>query len=116
MSEDLISDVAKLLKVLSDRTQLRIFRLLKECGEMDAATLCRRLRLSIATVNRHLAVMSTADVIESDRGNGEELYWVNWKRYQNRLQELLSTLFTSRPNATDNQPDDWQADRRAGFV
>ncbi len=63
VSDDLIDNLGKLFKLLSDETRLRILCYLTQCDELHVRALCELLHESQPAVSHHLALLRMAGLI-----------------------------------------------------
>ena len=67
-------EVEKILKALANRRRLAILKLLKESKGMDVGTIAEKINLSFKSTSRHLAVMTSADILEKEQ-KGLNMYY-----------------------------------------
>jgi ArsR family transcriptional regulator len=85
-----LGDLARLLKVLSDPTRLRIFNTLME-GVQCNCELGEALGLPMNLISHHLRVLREAGLVRSER-DGLDARWVYYSVDENALQELRTWL------------------------
>ena len=69
-----MSQLVPVFKALSDRNRLRAFAALLSRGELCACQITELLRVSGATVSRHMGVLVSAGLVES-RKDGRWVYY-----------------------------------------
>lgn len=84
-----IAEVARVFKLLSDETRLRILFLLQQSPEMNVLELCKQLDQRQPSVSHHLALLRVAELIAMRREGKHNFYRVRHER----LQEIVATVF-----------------------
>lgn len=74
MADSKIERVAKILKVLSHPTRIKIIYLLSQQGEISRAQLDNRMAVGRGSIANHLFSMSSKGIIHSKR-RGREVYY-----------------------------------------
>lgn len=95
---DIGNHVDTMFRAFSDRTRLRILRLLVD-GEICVGDLVEILRLPQPTVSRHLAYLRKADLVEV-RKDGQWVYYslaTAQSSFQSKLYECLEDCFGEVP-------------------
>jgi ArsR family transcriptional regulator len=88
-----VEDLAKVFKLLSDETRLRILLYLTRNDELHVRALCEILAQSQPAVSHHLALLRVAKLIECRREGKHNYYRLRPQRFQ----ELLEVLFAAVP-------------------
>lgn len=91
VSEQAVRDLARVFKLLSDETRLRILLYLAQNSELHVTDLCTRLGQSQPAVSHHLALLRVSGLIESRREGKHNFYSVRTDHFG----ELLISLFSS---------------------
>lgn len=94
VSDAAVKDLAKVFKLLSDETRLRILLYLFQTEELHVRALCDLLEQSQPAVSHHLALLRVAELIEPRR-EGKHNYY---RLLPQRFQELLDMLFAAVPH------------------
>ena len=92
LSDQTVSDLCQVFKLLADETRLRILIYLAREGELNVTELCERLEQSQPAVSHHLALMRVAGIIEPRREGKHNFYSVRPEHFQ----ELMRNLFPYR--------------------
>ena len=85
----LIQDLVKMLKLVSDETRLRILFYLSQNKELHVRALCDLLSQSQPAVSHHLAMLRVAGVVERRRDGKHNFYRV----VSGQFEQLLSMVF-----------------------
>lgn len=93
VSKSVVQDLAKVFKLLSDTTRLRILFYLTRRGELHVRALCGILGQSQPAVSHHLALLRSADLVESRREGKHNYYRVLPEKFNG----LLDAVFASVP-------------------
>lgn len=88
ISNRAVKDLAKVFKLLSDETRLRILLYLSQLNELHVRALCDRLHQSQPAVSHHLALLRMSGLIESRREGKHNFYHLVPERFD-RLMELV---------------------------
>ncbi len=64
----------KILKALANRRRLEIIRYLKQKRNANVGDIATHLKLSFKSTSRHLAVLSSADILEKEQVNVQVFY------------------------------------------
>jgi ArsR family transcriptional regulator len=91
--DTVVEDLAKVFKLLSDETRLRILLYLTRTDELHVRALCEILAQSQPAVSHHLALLRVARLIECRREGKHNFYRLRPQRFQ----ELLDVLFAAVP-------------------
>lgn len=91
--DDIIQELVKIFKLLSDETRLRILFYLTRKHELHVRALCELLEQSQPAVSHHLALLRVAELIESRR-DGKHNYY---RLVPERFQQLLDQVFGDVP-------------------
>ena len=73
VDQEMVGEMAGLMRLLGDPTRIRIIRLL-ESGEMNVTALCGRLDLAQPTVSHHLGLLRTSRLLQTRR-DGKQVYY-----------------------------------------
>lgn len=93
VSDDLVNNLVKLFKLLSDETRLRILYYLTERNELHVRALCELLGESQPAVSHHLALLRVAGLIERRREGKHNFYGLKTRQFST----LLDMLFAAMP-------------------
>jgi ArsR family transcriptional regulator len=93
VSDDLVCDLVKLFKLLSDETRLRILYYLTQRSELHVRALCDLLHESQPAVSHHLALLRVAGLIEKRREGKHNFYGLKTRQFST----LLDMLFAAMP-------------------
>jgi ArsR family transcriptional regulator len=93
VSDDLVNDLVKLFKLLSDETRLRILYYLTQRSELHVRALCDLLHESQPAVSHHLALLRVAGLIERRREGKHNFYGLKTRQFST----LLDMLFAAMP-------------------
>ena len=85
----LIQDLVKMLKLVSDETRLRILFHLAQNEELHVRALCELLQQSQPAVSHHLAMLRVAGVVERRRDGKHNFYHV----VPGHFERLLALVF-----------------------
>jgi ArsR family transcriptional regulator, arsenate/arsenite/antimonite-responsive transcriptional repressor len=96
VSDDLIENLVKLFKLLSDETRLRILYYLTQRNELHVRALCELLGESQPAVSHHLALLRVAGLIERRREGKHNFYGLKTRQFST----LLDMLFESMPEGS----------------
>jgi len=79
------------LAALAQETRLRVFRVLVRAGEtgLPAGRIATELAVNATTLSRHLAVMESAGLLQSERRVRQIIYRVNFPAVQGLFAFLL---------------------------
>ena len=95
-SDELVHDLVKLFKLLSDETRLRILYYLTQRSELHVRALCELLHESQPAVSHHLALLRVAGLIDRRRQGKHNFYGLKTKQFST----LLDMLFASMPEGS----------------
>lgn len=93
VSDNVVKDLAKVFKLLSDETRLRILLYLTRTDELHVRALCESLEQSQPAVSHHLALLRAAKLIECRREGKHNFYRLQPRRFQ----QVLDLVFASVP-------------------
>jgi ArsR family transcriptional regulator len=96
VSDDLVNNLVKLFKLLSDETRLRILYYLTERNELHVRALCELLGESQPAVSHHLALLRVAGLIERRREGKHNFYGLKTRQFST----LLDMLFAAMPEGS----------------
>ena len=96
VSDDLIDNLVKLFKLLSDETRLRILYYLTQRSELHVRALCELLGESQPAVSHHLALLRVAGLIDRRREGKHNYYGLKTRQFST----LLDMLFESMPEGS----------------
>jgi len=91
LSEQAIREIARVFKLLSDETRLRILFYLAQNSELHVTDLCNRLGQSQPAVSLHLALMRVSRLIEARREGKHNFYSVCTDHFGELLLDLFGT-------------------------
>jgi ArsR family transcriptional regulator, arsenate/arsenite/antimonite-responsive transcriptional repressor len=91
--DGVVKDLAKVFKLLSDETRLRVLLYLTQDHELHVRALCDMLAQSQPAVSHHLALLRVAGLIESRREGKHNFYRI----LPDRFETLLDTVFAAVP-------------------
>jgi ArsR family transcriptional regulator len=89
VSEQAIREIARVFKLLSDETRLRILFYLAQNHELHVTDLCNRLGQSQPAVSHHLALLRVSGLIEPRREGKHNFYSVRTDHFGELLLELF---------------------------
>jgi len=92
--DDIIRELVKVFKLLSDETRLRILFYLSKRHELHVRALCELLDQSQPAVSHHLALLRVAELIESRRDGKHNFYRI----VPERFEQLLDMVFGDVPS------------------
>ncbi len=95
VSDATVKDMAKVFKLLSDETRLRVLFYLTRERELHVRALCDILGHSQPAVSHHLALLRMAGLIESRREGKHNFY----RLLPQRFQKLLDHVFAAVPES-----------------
>lgn len=90
--DDLVNDLVKLFKLLSDETRLRILYYLTQRNELHVRALCELLDESQPAVSHHLALLRVAGLLERRRQGKHNFYGLKTKQFSTLLDMLFATM------------------------
>jgi ArsR family transcriptional regulator, arsenate/arsenite/antimonite-responsive transcriptional repressor len=91
--DDLVNNLVRLFKLLSDETRLRILYYLTQRSELHVRALCELLHESQPAVSHHLALLRVAGLIERRREGKHNFYGLKTGQFS----ALLDMLFAAMP-------------------
>jgi ArsR family transcriptional regulator len=92
VSEDLVTNLVRLFKLLSDETRLRILYYLTQRSELHVRALCELLHESQPAVSHHLALLRDAHLIERRREGKHNYYGLRTQQFSTLLDMLFATM------------------------
>jgi ArsR family transcriptional regulator len=95
VADSTVRDLARVFKLLSDETRLRILLYLSRRKELHVRALCEILGQSQPAVSHHLALLRMAELIEPRRQGKHNYYHIQPRRFE----QLLDTVFAAVPKA-----------------
>lgn len=98
VSDDLVDNLVKLFKLLSDETRLRILYYLTERNELHVRALCELLGESQPAVSHHLALLRVAGLIERRREGKHNFYGLKTRQFSTLLDMLFETMPEGKRN------------------
>jgi ArsR family transcriptional regulator len=108
VSDDLVLNLVKLFKLLSDETRLRILYYLTQREELHVRALCDLLNESQPAVSHHLALLRVAGLLERRREGKHNFYGLKTRQFS----RMLDMLFASMPEGSSRiQLDDYMLTR-----
>jgi ArsR family transcriptional regulator len=96
ISNDLVINLVKLFKLLSDDTRLRILYYLTQRDELHVRALCELLDESQPAVSHHLALLRVAGLIGRRREGKHNFYGLKTRQFS----RMLDMLFASMPEGS----------------
>ena len=93
MSEEVVGDLARIFKLLSDETRLRILLYLNRTGELHVRALCDLLKQSQPAVSHHLALLRVAGLLEARRDGKHNYYHL----IGDGVHKILDMIFPDVP-------------------
>jgi ArsR family transcriptional regulator len=96
VSDDLVVNLVKLFKLLSDETRLRILYYLTQREELHVRALCELLDESQPAVSHHLALLRVAGLIGRRREGKHNFYGLKTRQFS----RMLDMLFASMPEGS----------------
>jgi len=106
--DDLVDNLTKLFKLLSDDTRLRILYYLTQREELHVRALCELLKESQPAVSHHLALLRVAGLIDRRREGKHNFYGLKTRQFS----RLLDMLFASMPEGNGRiKLDDYMLSR-----
>jgi ArsR family transcriptional regulator, arsenate/arsenite/antimonite-responsive transcriptional repressor len=91
-SDELVQDLVKLFKLLSDDTRLRILYYLTQRSELHVRALCELLHESQPAVSHHLALLRVAGLIDRRRQGKHNFYGLKTRQFSTLLDMLFATM------------------------
>lgn len=91
--DEIIAELVKVFKLLSDETRLRILFYLTRTHELHVRALCELLEQSQPAVSHHLALLREEKLIASRRDGKHNFYHL----LPERFQQLLDLVFKDVP-------------------
>ncbi len=108
VSDDLVVNLVKLFKLLSDDTRLRILYYLTQREELHVRALCELLDESQPAVSHHLALLRVAGLIGRRREGKHNYYGLKTKQFS----RMLDMLFANMPEGSSRiRLDDYMLTR-----
>jgi ArsR family transcriptional regulator len=92
VSDDLVNNLVRLFKLLSDETRLRILYYLTQRSELHVRALCELLSESQPAVSHHLALLRAAGLIERRREGKHNFYGLKTQQFSTLLDMLFATM------------------------
>jgi ArsR family transcriptional regulator len=92
VSDDLVNNLVRLFKLLSDETRLRILYYLTQQSELHVRALCELLHESQPAVSHHLALLRVAGLIERRREGKHNYYGLKTRQFSVLLDMLFATM------------------------
>jgi ArsR family transcriptional regulator len=95
VSDDTISDLTSVFKLLADKSRLKIVLALAQQGPMHVSALCQLLGQTQPAVSHHLTLMRIVGLVGYDR-NGKHNYYYLASDY---LADLFEQFFADQGSA-----------------
>jgi ArsR family transcriptional regulator len=92
VSDELVTNLVGLFKLLSDETRLRILYYLTQKNELHVRALCELLHESQPAVSHHLALLRVAGLIERRREGKHNYYGLRTRQFSKLLDMLFATM------------------------
>ncbi|HEX7378283.1 MAG TPA: metalloregulator ArsR/SmtB family transcription factor [Pirellulales bacterium] len=94
VSEAVIDDLASTFKLLSDETRLRILFYLSHSDELHVRALCEILGQSQPAVSHHLALLKSAELVDSRREGKHNYYRVMPEQFRQMVGRVFDVVPT----------------------
>jgi DNA-binding transcriptional ArsR family regulator len=94
--------VAPAYKALADPTRREILRILRE-GPMAAGEIAGHFEMTWPSVSRHLRVLETSGLVESDRRRGHVIYDLRTSVLQDIVTELAELTRIGHPAIAESR-------------
>lgn len=94
VSDEIISDLTEVFKLLADKSRLKILLALAQEGEMHVTALCALLKQSQPAVSHHLTLMRARRLVGFRRDGKHNYYRLECTQ----LSQLLDQLFADNGN------------------
>lgn len=112
VGDDMLKEIEKTFKALSDRNRLRIINMLKHRA-MCVCEITDILKLSQSTVSGHLRVLKEAEIVEDTKDG----LWIEYslckdKNLNNQLLDLTETFFEADEKMKLERDNALRADRQ----
>jgi ArsR family transcriptional regulator len=88
-ADDAIKAMSEVLKLMADKSRLKILITLARDGEMNVSDLCKLLHQSQPAVSHHLTLMRIKGLVGFDRRGKNNYYYLD----SSLLRELLERFF-----------------------
>src|SRR5262249_16793612 len=92
VSDELVVNLVRLFKLLSDETRLRVLYYLTQQNELHVRALCDLLHESQPAVSHHLALLRDAGLIERRREGKHNYYGLRTQQFSKLLDMLFATM------------------------
>jgi ArsR family transcriptional regulator len=92
VSDELVTNLVGLFKLVSDETRLRILYYLTQKSELHVRALSDLLHESQPAVSHHLALLRAAGLIERRREGKHNFYGLRTRQFARLLDMLFATL------------------------
>lgn len=86
-----MKDLEKILKALANKRRLAIVKFLKENREASVGEIADRIKLSFKSTSRHLAILSSADIIEKEQRSTSAFYRLSLEQ-KYVIKQIISAL------------------------
>jgi len=90
VSEETISDLTSVFKLLADKSRLKIVMALAQYGKMHVTALCTMLKQSQPAVSHHLTLMRIVGLIKFDRTGKHNYYYLNTPFLSDLFEQLFA--------------------------
>lgn len=90
VSDDTISDLTGMFKLLADRSRLKIVLALAEQGPMHVTALCEMLGQTQPAVSHHLTLMRMVGLVGFDRNGKHNYYYLASDYLRNLLEQFFA--------------------------
>jgi ArsR family transcriptional regulator len=90
VSDDTISDLTSVFKLLADKSRLKIVMALAQQGKMHVTALCEMLKQSQPAVSHHLTLMRIVGLIKFDRNGKHNFYYLNTEFVSDLFEQFFS--------------------------
>lgn len=95
VSDETISELTKVFKMLADDQRLKILLALAQEGELHVSSLCKLLDQSQPAVSHHLTLMRMTGVVGFNRKGKNNFYYLN----SAKMRDILEMFFSDTSNS-----------------
>ena len=88
-----IKDIERTLKAMANKRRLSILRMLRKNGETTVGEIAGELRLSIKATSKHLAILSSVDIVNREQRGLRAYYHLTSLRAQSPAARAILSLF-----------------------
>lgn len=94
ITDDTLSEMTAVFKLLADKSRLKIVLALAQAGRMHVTALCNMLKQSQPAVSHHLTLMRMVGLIKFDRTGKHNFYYLD----SGFLRDLIEQFFSDAGN------------------